>query len=86
MSRSATFAQILASSTRSEVVAVAPEASARGAAMCAAVGVGRHADLRDAARNMAIGGRRYHPDEDDADDYDDAFERWQEREEQLEEF
>jgi sugar (pentulose or hexulose) kinase len=83
MARSSLFCRILASVSRREVVVGPPEASARGAAACAAIAAGLARDAGDLAWR---GGDRCVPDEDDADAYDDAFERWLEREEQLEDF
>ncbi len=84
MARSHLFAQILASALRREIVVGPAEASARGAAACAAVAAGLASD--PCALGQREASTRVAPDEDDAEDYDDAFERWMEREAQLEEF
>ncbi len=84
MARSPLFCLILASVLRCEIVRGPAEASARGAAACAAVAAGIARDLGELAWRRDDD--RCEPDEDDAASYDDAFERWVEREEQLESF
>lgn len=85
MSRSSFFGQTLASVLGDEVIRGPVDATARGAAMCASVAAGLAADLEEAGRAYARGGEPHTPEEDDAEGYEDAYDRWVEREEQLEE-
>ena len=68
MARSRLFARILASVLRCEIAIGPSEASARGAAACAARAVG----LDPSALESCDGDARFAPDNDDADAYDDA--------------
>ena len=86
MARSEALCAMLASVLATPVVAAAPEASARGAAMCASLALGWAPDLESSVRVMRGPTRGFEPDEDDAEDYDEAFERWEEREAALERF
>jgi autoinducer 2 (AI-2) kinase len=77
MSRSATFERLLADVIgRPVLVADVPEASALGAAMCAAVGAGIYGSLPE-AQAMAPPLRRVEPDPSVAADYQDFYRRWQ---------
>lgn len=77
MSRSETFARLLADVVgRPVLVASVPEASALGAAMCAAVGAGIHVSLPE-AQAMAPPLMRVEPDPSVAADYQDFYRRWQ---------
>jgi sugar (pentulose or hexulose) kinase len=84
LGRSSFFCHALASVLGREVVAGPVEASALGAAMCAAVAAGLASDLPAAAERLGRAHRRYPIDENDVDEYEDAYELWVEREEQLE--
>jgi sugar (pentulose or hexulose) kinase len=77
MSRSATFVRLLADVIRRPVlVAGVPEASALGAAMCAAVGAGMYGSLPQ-AQTMTPPLRRVEPDPPVVADYQDFYRRWQ---------
>jgi sugar (pentulose or hexulose) kinase len=77
MSRSATFVRLLADVIgRPVLVADLAEASALGAAMCAAVGAGIYGSLPE-AQAMAAPLRRLLPDPSAAADYQDFYRRWQ---------
>ena len=77
MSRSATFVRLLADVIgRPVCVAEVPQASALGAAMCAAVGAGIYGSLPE-AQAMAPPLRRVQPDPSVAADYQDFYRRWQ---------
>jgi len=77
MSRSATFVRLLADVIgRPVLVAGVPEASALGAAMCAAVGAGIYGSLPQ-AQAMAPPLRRVEPDPSIVADYQDFYRRWQ---------
>jgi len=77
MSRSATFVRLLADIIgRAVLAADVPEASALGAAMCAAVGAGIYGSLPE-AQAMAPPLRRVEPDPPVAADYQDFYRRWQ---------
>ncbi|MFK7989660.1 MAG: FGGY family carbohydrate kinase [Sandaracinaceae bacterium] len=84
MSRSAFFCQLLADVLARPILGMHPDATLRGAAACAAVGAGWFGSLPEAARAMARPGHRFEPDETAEDAYEDAFERWTEREALLE--
>jgi autoinducer 2 (AI-2) kinase len=86
MSRSALLCEILASVLDRPVLAAAVcESSALGAAICAAKGAGLAGSLTEGAARMIGPGTTYEPAADDAAEYEDVYERWVEREEQLEE-
>ena len=77
MSRTAAFTQIVADVIdRPVAVAAAPETSAVGAAALAAVAVGLHATLADAAGVMTAGGRALTPNRRASAAYDDCYARW----------
>lgn len=77
MSRSATFVRLLADVIgRPVCVGEVAEASALGAAMCAAVGAGIYGSLPE-ARAMATPMRRVEPDLSIVADYQDFYRRWQ---------
>jgi autoinducer 2 (AI-2) kinase len=78
LSRSPTFCQI-AANVRGEAIEVAgcSEASALGAALCAAVGAGAFDDLAEAARALLPASRRVEPDPAAAAASSDAYEAWQ---------
>jgi autoinducer 2 (AI-2) kinase len=86
MSRSALLCEILAATLDRPVQAAAVyEASALGAAICAAAGAGLTGSLIEGAAKMIRPGTVYEPDADAVDEYAEFYERWVEREAQLEE-
>jgi autoinducer 2 (AI-2) kinase len=77
MSRSETFAQILADVLdRSVEVARAPETSAVGAAILASVAVRLHASIDDAVAAMTAPRRTAEPRPRESATYDDTYARW----------
>lgn len=82
MSRSAQLAPILASVLGETVGRGAPDATARGAAIVAAVAAGQLADLSEGRAQLAAAPAEVAPTNVDA--HEDAYERWLDREEQLE--
>ena len=79
LSRSGFFARLLADVTgRPVAVAGTPEATALGAALCAAAGAGLFGDVADAAAALARPARRIDPDPAHARAYDELFGKWQE--------
>jgi sugar (pentulose or hexulose) kinase len=77
MSRSGTFAEILANVLdRPVVVASTPETSSLGAALLAAPALGVHDALDDAVAAMTAGMCTVEPSSRTAATYDDVYERW----------
>jgi sugar (pentulose or hexulose) kinase len=77
MARSATFRRLLTDVVgRPVLVADAPEVSALGAAMCAAVGAGLYGSLSE-AQAMCPPLSRLEPDPSFVADYQDFYRRWQ---------
>ncbi len=85
MSRSALLGEILASTLGVEVRRGPADATARGAAACAMVVARLASDLDAALAVLRRDPETHAPDEDATDDYEDAWERWLERERSLEE-
>ncbi|MGE0789999.1 MAG: FGGY family carbohydrate kinase [Sandaracinaceae bacterium] len=86
MSRSRALASILATALGEPIAVGAEDATLRGAAMVAAVTAGAFGSVREA--RAAMSGPppvQIEPTEAHAEDTDEAFERWVEREAQLEE-
>jgi len=81
LSRSALVAEVLASTLEAPVWRGPADATARGAAACALVAAGHAAGLDEAVEMLRVEPVRHDP----VDDYEDAYERWLDREEQLEE-
>jgi len=81
LSRSALVADVLASVLGGPVWRGPADATSRGAAACALVAAGHARSLDDAVAALRVDPIRHDPE----DDYEDAYERWLEREEQLEE-
>jgi len=79
--RSPFFADVLASVLESPVFRGPEDATRRGAAACALVASGAAASWDDAVAVCSREPTRHEP----SDDYEDAYERWLEREEGLEE-
>ena len=52
------------------------EATCLGAALCALVGAGTYADLAEASGSTAGTDRKYEPNREDAEAYDDLYPRW----------
>lgn len=77
LSRSPFLAQVLANVLAAPVeVAATAEASALGAALCAAVGAERFSDLEVAAANLLCEPTIVEPDADAADAHRDLYQRW----------
>jgi autoinducer 2 (AI-2) kinase len=86
MSRSTLLCEILATVLDRPVQAPAIfESSALGAAICAAMGAGLVNSLAEGAALMVQPGAVFEPNEDDAEECQEGYERWVEREEHLEE-
>ena len=81
LSRSAFFGDVLASVLETPVLRGPSDATARGAAACAMVAGELASSFDDAVSRMRRAPVRHEP----RDDYEDAYERWLEREESLEE-
>ena len=80
MARSRLFARIVAAVLARPVTVVeAPEASALGAAMAAAVGCGRMADLKSAAEAFQPARALIEPDPAWTSEYEDLYPDWQEQ-------
>ncbi len=76
LTASRTFRRILTDVLGSPVRIAATEATALGAAVCAAVGAGWYGDLPAAARRMTGRGRTLKPDAGAALEYDEHYRRW----------
>lgn len=76
LTASRTFRRILTDVLGSPVRIGATEATALGAAVCAAVGAGWYGDLVAAARRMTGRGRTLKPDAGAALEYDEHYRRW----------
>lgn len=83
MSRSALLGDVLASVLATPVLRGPFDATARGAAACAMVAGGLAPTLDEALERLRREPARHEPSRED--DYDDAWERWLEREQLLEE-
>lgn len=81
LSASAFYANILASVLERPVLRGPEDATARGAACCALVVAGLSPDLDSAVARLSRAPARHEP----SADYEDAYERWLEREDELEE-
>jgi autoinducer 2 (AI-2) kinase len=87
MSRSALYGNVLATVLGRPVHAAACfESSALGAAICAAVGAGLAPTLDEGARRMTAECGTFAPDPEDREAIEDGYERWTEREANLESF
>ena len=79
------WVEILASVLgRAVLVPQCPQVSATGAYLCAATALGDFGSLEEAAASAALGMETVEPDETDAADYQDHYERWAEVREQTE--
>ncbi|MCB9594938.1 MAG: FGGY-family carbohydrate kinase [Sandaracinaceae bacterium] len=85
LAQSALLGDVLASVLGVPVRRGPHDATARGAAACAMVVAGLASDLDDAVARLEREPAVHLPDEELEDAYDDAYERWLEREQQLEE-
>jgi autoinducer 2 (AI-2) kinase len=61
---------------RAIFVSGSEETSALGGAVSAAVGIGLYRDYQSAAQNMVSDAREYHPDTQQAEEYEKAYRRW----------
>lgn len=87
LSRSDIFAEILSAVLNRRVAfSSALEASALGAAVCAATGVGLASSLADCAQKIGTDRRIFEPNEDDTEQYTEGYELWLDLEQQLEDF